>query len=111
MRHTLLIDHQHCDGRLSPSPPPRRSSDLRARSTGACCDRRRRGDAPPATSRACPGARCRRQDTLALLLAAHRRGDGDRRSEEHTSELQSHVKLVCRLLLEKKKTQQILLLL
>src|SRR5690242_21591467 len=27
-----------------------------------------------------------------------------RRSEEHTSELQSHVNLVCRLLLEKKKT-------
>src|SRR5579864_5027960 len=26
-----------------------------------------------------------------------------RRSEEHTSELQSHVKIVCRLLLEKKK--------
>src|SRR6266480_4273015 len=32
--------------------------------------------------------------------AAH---DLARRSEEHTSELQSHVKLVCRLLLEKKK--------
>src|SRR5690242_20976498 len=29
------------------------------------------------------------------------------RSEEHTSELQSHVNLVCRLLLEKKKKQQI----
>src|SRR5437667_557429 len=28
-----------------------------------------------------------------------------RRSEEHTSELQSHHDLVCRLLLEKKKTQ------
>src|SRR5690242_21054905 len=28
------------------------------------------------------------------------------RSEEHTSELQSHVNLVCRLLLEKKKTQK-----
>src|SRR5690242_21597780 len=28
----------------------------------------------------------------------------DRRSEEHTSELQSHVNLVCRLLLEKKNT-------
>src|SRR5690242_21228579 len=28
---------------------------------------------------------------------------GIRRSEEHTSELQSHVNLVCRLLLEKKK--------
>src|SRR5690242_21241327 len=33
------------------------------------------------------------------------RGDraGRDRSEEHTSELQSHVNLVCRLLLEKKK--------
>src|SRR4051794_41507770 len=30
-------------------------------------------------------------------------GDGDLRSEEHTSELQSPVHLVCRLLLEKKK--------
>src|SRR5690242_1432437 len=29
------------------------------------------------------------------------------RSEEHTSELQSHVNLVCRLLLEKKKTQDV----
>src|SRR6266480_2681156 len=28
------------------------------------------------------------------------------RSEEHTSELQSHVNLVCRLLLEKKKQQR-----
>src|SRR5260370_26983361 len=35
----------------------------------------------------------------------HRRGHGHRRgrSEEHTSELQSHLNLVCRLLLEKKK--------
>src|SRR5438477_8915748 len=31
------------------------------------------------------------------------RGTDDARSEEHTSELQSHVNLVCRLLLEKKK--------
>src|SRR5438477_2271918 len=29
------------------------------------------------------------------------------RSEEHTSELQSHVNLVCRLLLEKKKKEHI----
>src|SRR5260221_9400389 len=29
-----------------------------------------------------------------------------RRSEEHTSELQSHSDLVCRLLLEKKKSEQ-----
>src|SRR5215204_7456642 len=31
--------------------------------------------------------------------------DGECRSEEHTSELQSHSDLVCRLLLEKKKTK------
>src|SRR2546430_10247068 len=32
-------------------------------------------------------------------------GDADPRSEEHTSELQSQSNLVCRLLLEKKKTK------
>src|SRR5260370_7156064 len=32
---------------------------------------------------------------------------GQRRSEEHTSELQSHLNLVCRLLLEKKKLEPI----
>src|SRR5260370_31959671 len=31
------------------------------------------------------------------------------RSEEHTSELQSHLNLVCRLLLEKKKTKKAML--
>src|SRR2546427_4175940 len=31
--------------------------------------------------------------------------EGDKRSEEHTSELQSQSNLVCRLLLEKKKDQ------
>src|SRR5260370_9473823 len=46
-----------------------------------------------------------------LLTACEESGlvkdDGERivdRSEEHTSELQSHLNLVCRLLLEKKKT-------
>src|SRR2546430_4864275 len=37
-------------------------------------------------------------------------GRGVERSEEHTSELQSQSNLVCRLLLEKKKTQWISLL-
>src|SRR2546429_3202538 len=32
------------------------------------------------------------------------------RSEEHTSELQSRLHLVCRLLLEKKKTQELVML-
>src|SRR5574337_864159 len=35
------------------------------------------------------------------------RGYGPRRSEEHTSELQSPLNLVCRLLLEKKKKNKI----
>src|SRR3989449_8248944 len=34
------------------------------------------------------------------------RPPGDARSEEHTSELQSRLHLVCRLLLEKKKNKQ-----
>src|SRR5260370_29984920 len=42
-----------------------------------------------------------------LRLPLRMRGSGlaqdQRRSEEHTSELQSHLNLVCRLLLEKKK--------
>src|SRR5260370_32194385 len=37
----------------------------------------------------------------------HRPAPGDAvRSEEHTSELQSHLNLVCRLLLEKKNSMQ-----
>src|SRR5436190_15186924 len=40
----------------------------------------------------------------ACLVAGRCRGQS-RRSEEHTSELQSHSDLVCRLLLEKKNQQ------
>src|SRR5438477_6274276 len=39
-----------------------------------------------------------------VKVGAHPWAVVDRRSEEHTSELQSHVNLVCRLLLEKKRT-------
>src|SRR6266480_5741942 len=60
-------------------------------------------DALPISADAAPATRCggrargprsqlRRTRRAAVLL----------RSEEHTSELQSHVNLVCRLLLEKK---------
>src|SRR5438034_3797663 len=41
---------------------------------------------------------------LRLRLDPGSAGCGRSRSEEHTSELQSHSDLVCRLLLEKKKT-------
>src|SRR5260221_9687733 len=40
----------------------------------------------------------------AVQMASLRASDSASRSEEHTSELQSHSDLVCRLLLEKKKT-------
>src|SRR5438477_13122075 len=43
-----------------------------------------------------------------LKLADGVRGIEKDRSEEHTSELQSHVNLVCRLLLEKKKKKIII---
>src|SRR5260370_22628509 len=39
----------------------------------------------------------------ATYASTWRRGAFARRSEEHTSELQSHLNLVCRLLLEEKK--------
>src|SRR5260370_12011198 len=44
---------------------------------------------------------------LPVPTAGHsrRRGHLPNRSEEHTSELQSHLNLVCRLLLEKKKNK------
>src|SRR5687768_17675067 len=41
--------------------------------------------------------------SLLALAVAPRRQQRDGRSEEHTSELQSRLHLVCRLLLEKKK--------
>src|SRR5260221_7632623 len=45
-----------------------------------------------------------RQERLSAgLIDAEGRPGVHRRSEEHTSELQSHSDLVCRLLLEKKK--------
>src|SRR5438477_1479399 len=50
----------------------------------------------------------RQHPRMAICGKAGRRsrrptGGAQMRSEEHTSELQSHVNLVCRLLLEKKK--------
>src|SRR2546430_8238994 len=49
------------------------------------------------------GARESSGDRLPDRINARFRRDSVRRSEEHTSELQSQSNLVCRLLLEKKK--------
>src|SRR5260370_22887556 len=53
---------------------------------------------------AAAGAQQRKQLPLRHFEADILRGLHDR-SEEHTSELQSHLNLVCRLLLEKKKNK------
>src|SRR5437667_7416215 len=67
--------------------PTRRSSDLRLR-----CPHPRSG---PASRRHDPSA-------ASTERASQTTSSSDVRSEEHTSELQSHHDLVCRLLLEKK---------
>src|SRR5205823_9444317 len=82
-------------------PPPRptlfpyttlfRSAARRPRPACPTCARRC-GAAPAAAARAGPASRAIRSGWIRC-----------RRSEEHTSELQSLAYLVCRLLLEKKK--------
>src|SRR5436190_6526893 len=56
-------------------------------------------------SSAAPASRPRPSSTPRALPSSTIRRRARRRSEEHTSELQSHSDLVCRLLLEKKKTK------
>src|SRR5215469_17959499 len=84
-----------------------RVEDARARPPRGVAGRRR-GDRRP--RRGPPGTRPRLGEPSA---AGKRRralaGPGHRRSEEHTSELQSRRDLVCRLLLEKKKKKEIVL--
>src|SRR5690242_21333378 len=77
-------------GTLFPYTTLFRSSGTR----GPASPRPRRRRAPP------PRRRTRCSTPSGRSIA--RRAPGSR-SEEHTSELQSHVNLVCRLLLEKKK--------
>src|SRR5260370_17152511 len=69
----------------------------RARPSGWHCSAR---SSPPPSITAAPATR--RSSTCAR--SRRKRPRNERlRSEEHTSELQSHLNLVCRLLLEKKK--------
>src|SRR5260370_3177361 len=61
------------------------------------------------TTNLLPGPHSRWAHGKASSLASRARAAGrdGLRSEEHTSELQSHLNLVCRLLLEKKKTEHV----
>src|SRR3712207_7537612 len=64
----------------------------------------------PSSSKTSPFKSCARTTALRLRLTGKKIPGNERqpssplRSEEHTSELQSRQYLVCRLLLEKKKT-------
>src|SRR4051812_49632933 len=62
--------------------------------------RRPRGTTSPRTSKRSANTAFGSTSSCAIQWPRWRRAE---RSEEHTSELQSHVNLVCRLLLEKKK--------
>src|SRR5207302_10405046 len=88
--------------RVVPSFPTRRSSDLER----ACVEPGRVLDRPgvPDGNRR-DGYRAAGHRPFGHDRRAHREHDLwiPRRSEEHTSELQSRENLVCRLLLEKKK--------
>src|SRR5256886_4762083 len=75
--------------------PPLEPDEARVRDVHAVLlGHRAKDPLPPHHARGEPGA----------LLVHPRPTRGRRRSEEHTSELQSQSNLVCRLLLEKKKT-------
>src|SRR5260370_26186274 len=63
-----------------------------------------RGRAPGPSRRGGGGRETNPADARTLLRARVTTVDAAR-SEEHTSELQSHLNLVCRLLLEKKKKE------
>src|SRR5438477_5425871 len=86
--------------------PTRRSSDLLALGPVGRAPRARARQGGAGQSRSggavCAGPR------VAPARGCGARGSGRKqRSEEHTSELQSHVNLVCRLLLEKKKIDKL----
>src|SRR5882762_10538048 len=92
-----------------PLPRSRRSGPFRhSRRPPACPASKaspRRGSGRVGWSFSTIESRVRRRKA-ALRRTRRRRRDPSRRSEEHTSELQSHLNLVCRLLLEKKNNKQ-----
>src|SRR5207248_9361213 len=101
---TLFFFYRSCDHRHLHSFPTRRSSDLALywMAERCCYVYLGRGERKPAAvvDALAPVW------TAALYPGVIPAGRDHARSEEHTSELQSPYDLVCRLLLEKKKTTQ-----
>src|SRR5207237_10868486 len=107
----LLISPAHSPHPHSHSFPTRRSSDLRlghlGRASGILARRRAFEErlelrADQLGGKALPKHRA--QEPAAVPSQIGMCDERDVRSEEHTSELQSHLNLVCRLLLEKQET-------
>src|SRR5207302_8304427 len=105
--HLLFFFQCYGDHRVLLSFPTRRSSDLGFRGRGRSTCLHSRGLQPSDRQGTVDEreARARRAEPRRAII----RGLATRplhagRSEEHTSELQSRENLVCRLLLEKKKT-------
>src|SRR5207247_6694545 len=87
--------------RALPSFPTRRSSDLVSRTEAAAV-----AITATLTTNCSPATTSCGATTSSIRTSLTPPGaSGTARSEEHTSELQSRVDLVCRLLLEKKKKQ------
>src|SRR5207237_10080908 len=92
---SLFFFYSSPDPRPLHSFPTRRSSDLYPRFPPRTSD--------PRSASAHGGTQSRQSPAGTRPPPA---GDCLLRSEEHTSELQSHLNLVCRLLLEKKKKKE-----
>src|SRR5438034_8295679 len=96
----LFLSYCYCAHRDLHSFPTRRSSDLGSpRSTSLPAGWLRRPLRRPY------GSSFARESARLHTVTRGRSTVTDPRSEEHTSELQSHSDLVCRLLLEKKKKE------
>src|SRR5437879_3666369 len=93
----------------SPFPPPSSPSFSAFSSAATCSSIELPGDAATAAAAACfrYHSMTRLVSSVEIYAPCTRIGSlfpgGKNRSEEHTSELQSPMYLVCRLLLEKKK--------
>src|SRR5437762_10758674 len=94
-----------------PSFPTRRSSDLaaaKARPVAISPPSAATGGVQPSNARVALSSSCNEETSEANRgpIRGSRRAKAKARSEEHTSELQSPMYLVCRLLLEKKKNRR-----
>src|SRR5260370_12117736 len=107
---------------VNPSPdrctPPTRPASAKSCASSCRCARVRspsglserfpvRLPAISRPTRRCKSCSCATETANWLCTCALSVAHVRSRSEEHTSELQSHLNLVCRLLLEKKKNRQL----